>query len=410
MNFKLQKFLTKERVSHLSNDEVEQVRQASLTGDVYAKYCYARWLYYSNPYKGAVNDAEELFFATMNVVPDSMAAYAQMLRYGETETTHTPNMDIEGSKELLQKALEQGSMLAAVQDAKNRMFGIFFEEEPTKIEPEKVAEEIEKRLVTNVEKDSYWYLLLAFAYERMERDDDAIRLYEQAVTQGETDAYAYLANLYQKRGNQALYEEYMEEGCEKGCSLCMMYQSDMSEDDFKSLSESMQTQIYKNIDERLNRGLQMGEGICCYYLWHHYYYGTHGFTKDVTKSFTYLQRGVELYDMFCAEQMGIEALQGNLPETISLSLAEIGELWLQVARFDPLNVDAVIQLCELDDPTFKLKHKEEIEKYWEPIYKSYWAENKELDSQHDDWRLFDDDWRTDDDDYEDDDGRYDAYV
>ena len=205
-------------------------------------------------------------------------------------------------------------------------------------------------------------------------------------------------------------EEYMEEGCEKGCSLCMMYQSDMSEDDFKSLSESMQTQIYKNIDERLNRGYQMGEGICCYYLWHHYYYGTHGFTKDIAKAFTYLQRGVELYDMFCAEQMGIEALQGNLPETISLSLAEIGELWLQVARFDPLNVDAVIQLCELDDPTFKLKHKEEIEKYWEPIYKSYWAENKELDSQHDDWRLFDDDWRTDDDDYEDDDGRYDAYV
>ena len=101
MNQLLQKFLIKDRIQHLTDEEVNQLRQASRQGDAFAQYGYGRWLYYLNPHQGAMKDAEELFFKTKDVLPDSMAAYALMIRYGEPVSTRPSEMDIEEYQKLL---------------------------------------------------------------------------------------------------------------------------------------------------------------------------------------------------------------------------------------------------------------------------------------------------------------------
>ena len=88
--------------------------------DVFAAYGLGRWLYYNAPTDTAMREAEELFLATKKYIPDALAAYAMMWRYGETKENM---MDVKESNKLLQAALKRGSERAAQQIARSRISG-----------------------------------------------------------------------------------------------------------------------------------------------------------------------------------------------------------------------------------------------------------------------------------------------
>ncbi len=375
----LSRFINQERLAKLTDEEINELIRLSEQDDVYARYGYARWLYFKNPHKGAISVAELLLLGIKDQLPDALAAYAMMLRYGEAELSHPAGMDIEAFRLILGQALKQGSLLAALQNARARIFGTFCD-----AEPQAVADEIKQHLSESPDSDPQWFILLAFAYEEMDRVDDAISQYERAIEMGENAAYYYLAVIYYLRGNIALYEEYMEEGCAKGCTLCMIYQSDMDEELFASLDDDDRECIHQDIDERLKKGLKLGDGTCGYYLWHHYNYGMLGYEQDNLMAMVYLQEGARLANPSCIMQMAIEAEAGTLP----LSPTECAELWLKAARYMPHDTDVLRGLQRADDDAFLLKHKDELEKYWYPLFETL----------------------TDEDDYEEDDGRNDPYV
>ena len=368
----LRRFYVKDRVVQLTDTEVGQLHTAAEAGDVPARFGYGRWLYFMNPYEGAIQDAERHFYDTREALADSLAAYSLMLRYGETVVTHPPVMDIEQSLELMERAMARGSEYAETLMARNRIYGNWCAEEP-----EAVADEITKRLESTPDSDPLWHILLAFAYEQMGRQNEAILQYEKAIARGEASAYGYLAFAYLDRGNTALYEEYMEEGIEKGCLLCYIYQTDMSDEDYNALPEPEKEQLHQTIEERLLQGLAKGEGFCAYYLWQYYQDGGLGFVKDHRKALRYLRRGVELACTVCMSEM-----------SKVVSPHERDELRLQIARFLPHDEASLLTLERADDPAFLLRHKEELERYW-------WAAIAALQGE---------------DDYEDDDGRFDAYV
>ncbi len=353
----LRHFRTKERITLLNDEEVAQLRKAADQGDAYAQYGYGRWLYYYMPSADSMQEAERLFYAAQESVPDARAAYAQMLCYGETENTHPPLLDIEGCKALLQQAADEGSVLAELRMARGRIFGNLYP-----AEPQQVSEEILDRLADNPDSDPNWYILLAFAYEQTEQVDLAIPLYEQAVDRGEADGYAYLSLLYNNRGNTALADEYMEEGLTHGSTPCFLYQVDMPEDDFQELSVEEQQQLHQAVAERLERGLQRADGSCAYFLWLHHRYGTLGFAEDHAKALAYLQRGVLLADTSCITQLLIENDNGSL----TLSAYERDVLRLKAVRYDSEDKDSLLALGRADDPAFLLKYKSELEEYWQP--------------------------------------------
>lgn len=359
----LRMFRTKERVMHLSKDAIEELRKAASSGDAYAQYGYGRWLYFCNPETDSMRQAEELFFAAKQTLPEALAAYAQMLRYGETEKYHPSSIDIEESTNLIQQAVGQGSVLAAVYQARHLMFGNHCEPNP-----QEVALRIEQRLDSESNGDPYWHTLLGHAYLELERRDDALNQYEQAISLGELDAYVYLADIYRRRGNMALSDSYMEEGCRKGAVACMAYRADMKEEDYDELSEEERQSLHNDVDKRLRSGLKMGDGICAFYLWLNHYYGGLGYEKNVNKAMAYLQRGVQLADVFCIEQLAELADDGDLPGDMALTPAEVGELWLRAARYSPHDEDALYNLQHVSDPAFLLKHKEELEHYWKPLF------------------------------------------
>ena len=376
----LRRFRTKERIFRLTDDEVQDLKQAAEQGDAYARYGYGRWLYYHNPFDSALFKAEQLFLQAKDILPDALAAYAQMWLFGETiENT----MDVEKSCDLMKTAIARGSQLADIQLTRSRIFGLFCE-----AEPEDVAQMIKQRVKDCLVNDPVWFTLLAYAYEEQNQREDAIRSYEQAIKYGETDDYAYLAMLYYQHGNMALYEELMEEGIEKGCALCMIYQADMSEDDFEELPAEEQKQLHAVVDERLRRGLQLGEGMCAYLLFQHYYYGGLGYTTNTLKAFAYLEQGARLGTTACMTELALEAQNAGIPGR-SLTPGDKAELWLRAARYLPSDEDTLYHLQRVSDPAFLLRHKDELERYWKPRFKEMPPEDEESadedDGRYDAW-------------------------
>lgn len=379
----LRRFRTKERVLHITNDEAQQLHELGKQGDAYAQYGYGRWLYYHNPKDEAMSEAEELFFTASWSLSEAQAAYAQMLRYGETTVHHPASMDINESVRLAEQAAANGSILAATLLARHRMFGNHCE-----AVPQLVANEIEQRLASDPDGDPIWHTLLGHAYIELEKRDEAISQYEQALALGELDAYYFLATTYQQRGNMALSDSYMEEGCSKGVAFCMIYRANTKDEDYDALTKEEQQQLHRDIDERLHRGMEMGEGTCAFYLWLHNYYGGLGYKEDKAKAMPYLQRGIQLADISSMELMAQMADDDELPAGMTLTPAERGELWLRAARNSPHDEDALRGLRRVSSPLFLLRHKEELERYWEPLFAKL----------------------ADEEEREDDDGRWDAWT
>ncbi len=390
----LRHFRTRLRVFQLTDDDVEALRNVAKQGDCYAAYGYARWLYYAQPTETSMQEAKELFYSNRDVLPDAQAAYARMWQFGETKENR---VDMDECHRLMCIAAQQGSCWAELELARNRIFGNGCE-----AEPEKVASEIEKKLAQAdnpskyVDVDSLWYSYLTYCYEQMEgREEDVIRMYELSVKNGQWDDYFYLANIYKERGNMALYEELIEEGINRGSGLCCIFRADMTEEAFQEFPKEEQKKLHRELDDRLLLGLKRGEGWCAYELWLHNYYGDLGYEVNKGLAMRYLKAGVKLGHSACICRWAEFAEDDQLPD--KLDGQEIAELWLKAVRNSGGDEDALRGLRRQSDTTFLLHHKEEIEKYWQPMY----AQLTDNDAN---------DPSEEDNAGDEDDGRYDAWA
>jgi hypothetical protein len=220
-------------------------------------------------------------------------------------------------------------------------------------------------------------------------------MYELSTKNGQWDDYYYLANIYKERGNIALYEELMEEGINRGSGLCCIFRADMAEEDFQELSEEEQKKMHKELDDRLELGLNRGEGWCAYELWLQYQYGGLGYNENSSLAMRYLKAGVKLGHSMCICRWAESAEDYRLPD--KLESEEIAELWLKAVRYSGGDEDALRGLRRQSDTSFLLRHKEEIEKYWQPMY----AQLTDNDA---------DDVSDEDNAGDEDDGRYDAWA
>jgi len=357
----LSRFLTKERVVRLTADDVALLRQQAKAGDVYAMYGLGRWLYCMVPTDHSLRKAEKLFRDVCEAVPEAKAAYALMWRYGDTKENR---MDLEKSDELLESARLWGSEQAKLQKARFRIFGLFCQ-----AEPEKVAREIESERTCYDDCDPFWHVLLAYAYEQLDRKDEAIKQYEKAINGGCVECYADMAAIYKERGNMALYDSLMEEGIRKGSTYCCIHHTDMNEEDFQELLPDEQQKLHEQVYAQLEKGQSMGSGICAYFLWENYYYGTLGFPEDEQKAAQYLKRGAQLGNVNCIERIATLHTDQEWPEEMSRS--ERYELWLRAARYLPDDKEALYHLKYCNDEAFLLRHKEELEKYWKPQWEKH---------------------------------------
>jgi hypothetical protein len=77
------------------------------------------------------------------------------------------------------------------------------------------------------------------------------------------------------------------------------------------------------------------------------------------------------------------AEEGEWPE--KMSQYDIAELLLRAVRYSPANEDALSRLSRVGDPAFLLKHKSELEKYWQPLFRQSLEDDRDDDGRYDAW-------------------------
>lgn len=362
----LRRVRTMERVAQLPEEEVRMLRDACDT-DPYAAYGYARWLWTMQPTKQSATEARQLLLRLVDdegAPADAEALLAITYRYGGCAAWDDVEVDTQKYVQLRDQALARGSQLAAIIEAKDRIWGKLAPKEP-----QRVAEETEQRLEQQTDTDPAWHCVLAYAYEKLHRRDEAIAQYEAAIKAGETSAYADLGWTYMLRGNVALGDEIMEEGLRLGVAACHLWQTDMLREDFEELPADEQLRFHETIERRTAQGVLLGEANCAYYLGQRYRLGDFGFQQDPLKALPYLERGILLGDNYCPVVMAdlMEDRTNGLPQHLRYSAEQTAGLRLTAVRRASDDWAMLGQLRRCCDLGLLLRHQPEIQREWQPL-------------------------------------------
>ena len=350
----LRRFNKTSQILSLTPADIEVL---SGSDDPYAMYGYASWLAANNRNADDINKAFDLYAKAA----DGGCHDALM---GESILWSTGIGGLVDSKlaaDLRDEAVAKGSEFAAMCQARNRIAGFNANKEP-----EKVLEEIKQRIATDADLNPRWYSVMAFAYETLGDKENAKLMYQEAVDRNVEDAFFFLAYIYKGEGNEETYRKLMLEGMEQGCGLCCILDADMDEDAFRKLSLNQQTETSREIAKRLKRGMELGEGLCAYYLACNHYYGDIGFKRDLKKAFQYADEGYRLGDAsscaFLAERQDEET-----PEEYKLDEKQQAFMRLEALRLgDDDQLNKVVKAYY--DKLYPEALDEEMQREWLPKY------------------------------------------
>lgn len=326
--------------------------------DPYAMYGYASWLATNNRNNDDINKAFDLYAkAAEGGCTDALMGESLLWSNGIGGL-----VDSQRAANLRDEAVAKGSEFAAMCQARNRIAGFNANKEP-----EQVLEEIKHRINTDTDLNPNWYSIMAYAYETLDDLENAKKMYHEAIERGEERAYFFLAYLYKNEGDTDTYRKLMLEGIERGCALCCILDADMEEEASYGLSLNKQTQTRREITKRLKRGIELGEGLCAYYLAINYYHGDLGFKRDLKKAFEYANEGYRLGDACCCNLI-VDMQDDETPKGFKLNEKQMAFMRLEALRLgDDDQLAKVVKAYHEGLYTVEAI-QEEIRREWLPKY------------------------------------------
>lgn len=348
-------FSKNSRIMSLTPADIEVL---SGSDDPYAMYGYASWLATNNRNNDDINKAFDLYAKSAEGgCADALMGESLLWSNGMGGI-----MDSQLAADLRDEAVAKGSELAAMCQARNRIAGLNANKEP-----EQVLEEIKQRMATDTDLNPNWYGIMAYAYETLDDLENAKKMYHEAVERGEERACFFLAYIYRNEGDEETYRKLMLEGIERGCALCCILDADMDEEAFYELSLNKQTQTRREITKRLKRGIELGEGLCAYYLAINYYHGDLGFKRDLNKAFKYAQEGYRLGDACCCNLI-VDMQDDETPKGFKLNEKQMAFMRLEALRLgDDDQLAKVVKAYHEGLYTVEAI-QEEIRREWLPKY------------------------------------------
>ncbi len=311
------------KTSHILSLTPADIEVLSSSDDPYAMYGYASWLAANN------NNSDDIRKAFDFYVKAAEGGCVDALM-GESLLWSNGVGGIKDSKlaaDLRDEAVAKGSEFAAMCQARNRIGGFNANDEP-----EKVLEEIKQRIDADTDFNPRWYSVMAFAYEALGDLENAKQMYQTAIEHNVEDACFFLAHIYRNEGDNDTYRKLMLEGIKQGSALCHILDADMDEEEFYKLSLSKQGELKSKVEKRLERGIQLGEGLCAYYLAFNYYHGKLGFDHDINKAFEYATEGYRLCDAYSCNLI-IDMQDDKAPKGYKLDDKKIAFMRLEALRY-----------------------------------------------------------------------------
>ena len=354
LNF-LRRFNTNSQILSLTPADIEVL---SSSDDPYAMYGYASWLAANNNNSDDLKKAFDLYAkAAEGGCVDALMGESLLWSNGMGGI-----LDSELAADLRDEAVAKGSEFAAMCKARNRIAGFNANKEP-----ELVLEEIKQRIAADTDLNPSWYSIMAFAYETLDDVENSKKMYHKAIEHHVAKAYFYLALIYKNEGDTDTYRKLMLEGIEQGCALCCILDADMEEDEFYKLSLTKQHELKREVNKRLERGIQLGEGLCAYFLAYNYYHGELGFKRDLNKAFEYATEGYRLCDASACNLI-IDMQDDKTPKGFKLDDKKIAYMRLEALRYGDDDQLAKVLKAYNEGLYPEEASQEEIRREWLPKY------------------------------------------
>ncbi len=395
---------------------VEPLIKEAEAGNKYAQYGYARWQTIVRGGENSIAIAyQNMKAAAEQGLPDAIAGLALTYEYGDMG-----QVDWDKEDELLNKALEMGSELAAKYKLQDYCFGRHYQDAVLYKAVDLAEKLIARDFANGTDPNGWWYYYRATAQEeRLGRTrvmDDYRRAYELGVLDGCTNmilAFGY------GDGNLTLvetkeYTGYLSEGIGRLCSGAFFLDAVREMKRYNTFEElyyaesgvqrhtlryNLMQQSHDFIHSRLSQAAELGDNAAWEQLGDCYKEGSYGFEKSDEKAFTCYTNGAIHDAQACIEKLW-KMMHGHL---IDRPLDYVDSIALKGARCGSKRLLAETVIIHQEGRLSE--YTDEIERFYDPIFD---APEFTLDDD-DDWRDIIDE-QFGDDEPEDDDGRYDAWA
>lgn len=282
------------RLFRLTPEQLDKVREAADKGYALAHYVLGRYHQVVKPEEDSLEKAQQyLESASKAGIPD--AQWALTMRY--LLGYHGP-VSMDSFNELLEQALNNGSMMALKQRLHDSIHG----EHGQKADPKsniKMIEAFLEKDEDNKVKYSYMFDLLGDAYRKIGNKNKADECYEQAEDHGyfEAGANRFLNKI--EGPDKDFYRDtlsvLLDFSCDnqdpnsfltRGLEHAFHYEKEQKEERKAAYTEK--------IKEDLETAYKLGMGDAAYYLGLYCYEGSHGFEQDHAAAWSWFSKGQDL--------------------------------------------------------------------------------------------------------------------
>ena len=279
-------------------DILDSIRFDAENGDPWMGYTYARYHDAVMPDTNSLQIATDYYDAAIKQgIVDALVFEALCWRNGEYGVINPRKYH-----ELCDKALDEGSLRAAMQIAVDRIYGINgYEADPQGV-INGLLPYIESCDADGMHYDPHFIHLVGQAYEQLGDREKAAQWYDRALEAGDPKACYPLSLLrgYDEDGNVVdidAYSEVMERGRAIYVPTAYMEVTlAMTQDFYDEASEQDQQQYYEMIKDELELAADMGERMADYVLALYYLHGIFGFEQNYSEAFSWAARGALLRD------------------------------------------------------------------------------------------------------------------
>ena len=282
------------RLFRITPEQLEKVQEAADKGYAVAHYVMGRYHQVVKPEDDSLEKARlYLESAAKAGIPD--AHWALAIRY---LLGYDGEISMEHFNELINQAIDEGSMMAL----KQRLHDIIFGEHGQKADPKSIIKQIEAFLdqdEDNAYRYPYMYDLLGDAYRKTGNKDKADNCYEQAEDHGyfEAGANRFLNKI--EGPDKDFYRETLSVLLDFACDNqdpnsfltralehAYHYETEQKTEKKESWTEKLQ--------EDLETAYKLGMGDAAYYLGLYHYEGSHGFEKNNQEAWNWFIKGQDL--------------------------------------------------------------------------------------------------------------------
>ncbi|MBQ0130250.1 MAG: hypothetical protein KBT57_10500 [bacterium] len=379
----------------LTDKQVAEMKKLSDEGYAIAKYALGRYHQLVQPDEDSMKRAYDLFVAAAEKgIGDAIFALSLFYRDGRVKQANNQKyvsllgqVDNQTYLKLREDAIEKGSVKAFYQKAKDIMYGLNdYEADPKYIL--NFVSNILKDATGDDEKDIFefepeYYDLLGRAYQELGDIEKAEDAYIQAISFGfyESISSLILMMCYDEKGNlteKEMFDKYVEIGIQHNDAFCYTLRGDITKEEYDKLSKREQVRKTEQIKADLEKGYQLGDNIAPWIMGKNYYFGNFGFEENDEEAWDWFNLGAAYFSSNCYSMMVTMIDEGRCPVAADENFRAFCLLCAyrngEESRLE--DVIEAYQNGQLDD------FKEEIEKYYLPLYENI-APAEEDDGQSD---------------------------